>query len=119
MLPGEPVDLNCMRPRESATAGTPDADAADRAYLDGVECERVGRLSEALEHYRRAVALRTDHAAAHNNIGVLRQQWGQMADAVVAYQRAVESHPQFGLAWFNLGNCLARRESPGRGGRLL
>ncbi len=84
----------------------PSANAADRAYLDGVECERVGRLSEALEHYRRAVALRPDHAAAQNNIGVLRQQWGQMADAVVAYQRAVESHPQFGLAWFNLGNCL-------------
>ena len=95
-----------MRPRESATAGTHSADAADRAYLDGVACERAGRLSEALAHYRRAVALRPDHAAAYNNIGVLRQQWGETAEAVAAYQRAVESDPQLGLAWFNLGNCL-------------
>jgi Tetratricopeptide repeat len=95
-----------MRPREFARVGPPAANAADCAYLDGVEYERAGRLTEALEYYRRAVALRPDHAGAHNNMGVLRQQWGQTAEAVAAYQRAVESNPQLGLAWFNLGNCL-------------
>ncbi len=92
--------------RDSASARLPHGDTADGAYLQGVECERAGRLSEALAHYCRAVDLQADHTAAHNNIGVLRQQWGQTADAVAAYERAIASNPGFGVAWFNLGNCL-------------
>jgi tetratricopeptide (TPR) repeat protein len=78
---------------------------ADEAYLLGIKCEGEGRLSEALEHYARALSVRPDHAPAHNNIGVIRQQQGDLALAVSAYEKAIEADPQFGLAWYNLGNC--------------
>ncbi len=44
--------------------------------------------------------------AAHNNIGVIQQERGDLTSAASAYQQAIESDPQFGLAWFNRGNCL-------------
>ncbi|HUE15535.1 MAG TPA: tetratricopeptide repeat protein [Planctomycetaceae bacterium] len=79
---------------------------ADEEFRCGVACKRENRLTEAMEHYERALALCPDHAQAHNNIGVLRQEWGQFALAVAAYQKAIESRPDFGLSWCNRGNCL-------------
>src|SRR5579862_4956335 len=78
---------------------------ADEEYLRGVKCEEEGRPTDALGHYARALALRSDHAPAHNNIGVIRQQQGDLAAAVSAYEKAIEADPRFGLAWYNLGNC--------------
>jgi Flp pilus assembly protein TadD len=79
--------------------------SADEEYVRGVRCEEVLRPAQAIEHYLRALSLRADHAPSHNNIGVIRQQWGEADAAVAAYRRAIESNPQFGVAWFNLGNC--------------
>lgn len=79
---------------------------ADQEYRLGVEHGRQNRLVEALARYERAIALAPDHARAHNNIGVIRQQWGDPRAAQAAYRKAVEADQQFGLAWFNLGNCL-------------
>jgi hypothetical protein len=80
--------------------------SADEEYLRGVKCEDEGRLAQALEHYLRALSLRPDHAPAHNNIGVIRQQWEQFDEAAAGYQKAIEADPQFGVAWYNLANCL-------------
>jgi tetratricopeptide (TPR) repeat protein len=49
--------------------------------------------------------VRPDHAPAHNNLGVIRQQWGQLDAAASSYREAIKANPQFGLAWCNLGNC--------------
>jgi hypothetical protein len=80
--------------------------SADEEYLRGVRCEEALRPAKAIEHYLRAISFRPDHAPSHNNIGVIRQQWGELEAAAAAYEKAVEANPQFGLAWFNLGNCL-------------
>jgi len=79
---------------------------ADEEYLRGVRCEEALRPAKALEHYQRALALRLDHAPSHNNIGAIRQQWGELDAAAAAYRRAIEANSQFGVAWYNLGNCL-------------
>jgi Tfp pilus assembly protein PilF len=82
-----------------------DRNKADQEYARGVQHRQQNRLAEALACYERAIALAPNHARAHNNIGVIRQQWCEPAAAQAAYQKAVEADPQFGLAWFNLGNC--------------
>jgi len=78
---------------------------ADDEVRHGIQCRRENRLAQAIEHYRRALALCPDHAEAHNNLGVVWEESGRSDLAAAAYQRAIESHPRFGLAWYNLGNC--------------
>jgi hypothetical protein len=80
--------------------------SAEEEYVRGVRCEEGLRPAKALEHYLRALSYRPDHAPSHNNIGVIRQQWGELEAAAAAFEKAVQANPQFGLAWFNLGNCL-------------
>jgi tetratricopeptide (TPR) repeat protein len=84
----------------------PQLDCADQEYLQGVQCRSANQLPEAIKHYERAIALRPNHARAHNNLGVIQQERGDLTSAASAYQQAIESDPQFGLAWFNRGNCL-------------
>jgi Tfp pilus assembly protein PilF len=78
---------------------------SEENYVRGVDLGRQNRLAEALACYERTISISPNHARAHNNIGVIRQQWGEAAAAQAAYRKAVEADPQFGLAWFNLGNC--------------
>ncbi len=80
--------------------------SAAEEYLRGVRCEENLRPAKALEHYLRALSWQPDHAPSHNNLGVIRQQWGDLAAAIAAYRQAVAAEPQFGVAWYNLGNCL-------------
>jgi hypothetical protein len=81
-------------------------DCADHEYLQGVTCRAGNRTAEAIEHYERAIALRPNHARAHNNIGVIQQERGDLVGAATAFRMAIEADPFFGLAWFNWGNCL-------------
>ena len=83
----------------------PQLDSADQEYLQGVKCRSANQLPEAIKHYERAIALRPNHARGHNNIGVIQQE-RRFHVGREAYQQAIESDPQFGLAWFNRGNCL-------------
>jgi hypothetical protein len=98
--------INAWLLQSFATANMDDKRiTADDEYRLGLKCRQENCLDEALRHYERAIALSPDHAQALNNLGVIRQQWGDAAAAAAAYQKAVEAEPQFGLAWFNLGNC--------------
>jgi tetratricopeptide (TPR) repeat protein len=71
---------------------------------------RAGRLAEAAEAYRKALALRTDVAEVHNGLGILLSQQGQHDQALVSFERAValrpddaEAHNNLGIALRNLG----------------
>jgi hypothetical protein len=81
-------------------------DCADQEYLQGVKSRAENQTAEAIQHYERAIALRSNHARAHNNIGVIQQERGDLVEAAAAFRMAIASDPLFGLAWFNRGNCL-------------
>ena len=65
-----------------------------------------GRLDEAIDHYRRAIAIESDYAPAYNNIGTALRAKGRVDDAVAAYQRAIETMPDYADAHYNLANAL-------------
>src|ERR1700693_1283664 len=108
-LPHDVSYRNVSRPDVASSLGEVDRCAepqnADEEYRHGVRCQRENRLTEAFQHFQRALAVRPDYAPAHNNLGVIRQQWGQLDAAAAAYLEAIKANPQFGLAWCNLGNC--------------
>jgi tetratricopeptide (TPR) repeat protein len=72
----------------------------------GAALQEGGRLDAAIEHYRRAVAIKSDHAPAYNNMGTALRAQGRVDAAVAAYERALETMPDYAEAHFNLGNAL-------------
>ncbi|HWU89488.1 MAG TPA: tetratricopeptide repeat protein [Kofleriaceae bacterium] len=57
----------------------------------------------AMALYRRAIAGQMDLADAHNNLGRLHHDRGELADAEGCYRVAICIDAQVALYWFNLG----------------
>jgi tetratricopeptide (TPR) repeat protein len=60
----------------------------------------------AMAAYRRAIAGRRDFADAHNNLGRLLHDRGELALAEACYRRALAADPAVALYAFNLGVVL-------------
>ena len=65
-----------------------------------------GKRDEAVACYRRALELKPDYAAAHNNLGAALQEQGKQDEAVACFRRALELNPDFADAHNNLGAAL-------------
>jgi tetratricopeptide (TPR) repeat protein len=65
-----------------------------------------GRLDAAIDHYRRAIAIKSDYAPAYNNLGTALRAKGHVDEAVAAYRRAIETMPDYADAHYNLANAL-------------
>jgi tetratricopeptide (TPR) repeat protein len=70
------------------------------------------RFDEAMEHYRRAIAFRSDYAPAYSNLGTALRAQGHRDEAVQAYQEALRLQPDFAGAHFNLANLLLDAGNP-------
>jgi tetratricopeptide (TPR) repeat protein len=69
----------------------------------------LGRLVQAAASYRKVLAIKPDHAQAHNNLGIALDQLGKPDEAVASYRKALEIKPDLAEAHANLGNVLALR----------
>jgi tetratricopeptide (TPR) repeat protein len=78
----------------------------------GVALQQERRLDEAIDHYRRAVALRPDYAAAYNNLGSALRARGRREEAVASYRKALELNPDFAGAHYNMANLLVDEGNP-------
>lgn len=58
---------------------------------------------DAVDAYRRVVAIDPSYAAAWNNLGLLLHRLGQHEEACTAYMRALEEDPRCAEAAYNLG----------------
>ncbi len=66
-----------------------------------------GRAAEAIAAFSRSIALRPNHADAHNNLGTaLMRERGNLAEAAACYSKAVSLNPTHAAAHGNLGNAL-------------
>jgi len=65
-----------------------------------------GRDDEARPALEQALAIDSAHAAANNQYGILLRRAGEFAAAEDAYRRAIETDPQYLLAYYNLGVLL-------------
>ena len=66
----------------------------------------LGRLEEAAQCYREAIALKPDHVTAYNNLGSVLQESGKAAEAVRVYRQALDIRPDVVELWCNLANAL-------------
>ena len=65
--------------------------------------QELGRLDEAVEEYKKAIAIYRDEYKAHYNLGVIYDQQGLLDPAVQSYQRSIQANPTYPNAHFNLG----------------
>jgi predicted O-linked N-acetylglucosamine transferase (SPINDLY family) len=78
-------------------------DAADRLISQGRQAEDAGKLSEACDRYREAVAHAPRHAAAHLNLGVGLEAAGDADGALKCYEAVLAIDPGNAYASYNLG----------------
>jgi tetratricopeptide (TPR) repeat protein len=65
------------------------------------------REDEALALFQQAIRLNPQYAEAHNNIGAIRHQRGELRAAIAEYRLALASEPDYPAAERNLGLALA------------
>jgi tetratricopeptide (TPR) repeat protein len=92
--------------RAAEAAREPTADfTAEEWYELGCELEATAQ-DEAVDTYRRALALDPGHADAHLNLGRLLHERGELAPAEEHYRRALAARPGDATAAFDLGVVL-------------
>ncbi|MDB4913654.1 MAG: repeat-containing protein, partial [Gemmatimonadetes bacterium] len=72
----------------------------------GAELAEQGNAVEAMEEYRRSIALNPRYVDPHNNLGYELAKVGRNAEAVAEYQAALAIKPDFADAEINWGNVL-------------
>ena len=85
------------------------ADPDPAAYNNlGVWYQRRGKLDEAEDAYRNAIALRPSFAQAHDNLGIIYALGGDGEHAIAAFETALRFDPTSCEAETNLGHALQR-----------
>ena len=72
----------------------------------GVVLWNQGNISEAIEHYEKALQFDPAYAQAHNNLGIALKQMGKIEEAIGQYQQALQLNPDFPEAHYNFGVAL-------------
>jgi len=72
----------------------------------GVAFKKMGQVDDAIAAYRKALELRPNLVAAHNNLGNLLRMKGEWAEAKQHLLRALELQPDYPDAKANLAALL-------------
>ena len=78
----------------------------------GLACAGIGRLSEAIQDYDKAIALNPDYDLAYNDRGLACAKMGRLAEATHDYSKAISLNPDYAQAYESRGIAY------GRSGRL-
>ena len=95
------------RGTEEATSSPAAADA-DVAYNRGLRARIARDWPSAVDAFRRAIALRADHADAWNELGYALRNQGRYAESLDAYDEALRLRPDFPEALEYLGEAYVK-----------
>ena len=83
----------------------------DAWHLLGVIAFQTGQLEIAAERIQHAIALSSESAPFHNNLGNVWKAQGNLDVAIASYRRAIQLRPQFADALNNLGVALQEQSA--------
>lgn len=72
----------------------------------GIALQQVGRMTEAIAAFRKAIDLKPDFPDAHYNLGNVLKDLGKRDEALIAYRNAAILAPGWDDAYFNRGVAL-------------
>ena len=79
------------------------ANSAEAYSNQGNMFKEHGRLDEAIESYRLALAINPDYAEAYGDLGVVFKEQGKLDKAIANYRQALALKPDYAKAYINLG----------------
>ena len=74
--------------------------------ISGAVYKGLGQLDTSIESYKKALALKPDHANAYYNMGNALKERGKLEEAIEAYNKALVFNPDYADAYNNIGNAL-------------
>ena len=80
----------------------------------GIEYMRIENTQRAMEHFKKALAIRPNYPSALVNIGALFQQNNRLDVAKTFYFQALKTWPEYAQAHYNLGWALEQEENFGQ-----
>jgi tetratricopeptide (TPR) repeat protein len=84
---------------------------AERLTLVGVKAMHSGHIEHAFDKFVAAIDADEAYGPAHNNVGLLHYEQGNLYQAVLAFEQAMELMPYDPIVYYNLGLTL---ESAGK-----
>jgi protein O-GlcNAc transferase len=108
-----------FKPAARTRFPAPQQGSADQLVAEGNRAESEGRLREACELYRRAVAAAPGWGKAHLNLGVGLEALGDIDGAIGCHERALANDPADPYANYNLGRLFYTRGALARAEQLL
>ena len=97
----------------------PARDEAERLVVEGNRAEDLGRLEEARDLYRRAVAAAPDYARAHVNLGIALEALGDMEGAAASHRAALAVDASNPYANYNLAKLRFAAGAPAEANELV
>ena len=79
------------------------AQSAEDFYTDGVELKEDRKTAEAIEKFKKAIALKPDYTAAHYEMGWCQNDQAKYTDAIVSLRKARQSWTTVPKVYFELG----------------
>ncbi len=80
----------------------------DAYFQIGYCMARLGKYSDAIEAYRRALGIKSDDVDTHNNLCVAYNMIGRYPEAIASCRQALQIKPDFAEAHSNIGWALHR-----------
>jgi len=71
-----------------------------------------GHFDEASFHFRRAIEIKPDYAAARHRLGVTLEKMGRTNEALTIYLELLKIRPNYAAAHYNVGIILLNRNLP-------
>ena len=72
----------------------------------GAAAAQTGQIDQAINAFKRVIAINPDYAEAHNNMGNVLMDQGKPEEAIEAYRKALSLKPDYAEAHNNMGNVL-------------
>ena len=72
----------------------------------GNALKEIGRVGDAVKHYRKAIRFKPDYYEAHSNLAGALEKTGRIDEAISHYMEALRIKPEFEQGHYNLANLL-------------